>query len=44
MEEEYSLENAKKYIKDCFIKQGDFLILPNDEPMVIHSFLVPLPL
>ena len=30
MEEEYSLENAKKYIKDCFIKQGDFLILPND--------------
>ena len=28
MEQEYSLENAKKYIKQRFMEQGDFLIRP----------------
>lgn len=28
--EEYSLENAKAYIKECFVKQGDFLILQEE--------------
>ena len=27
MEQEYSVENAKKYIKQRFMEQGDFLIL-----------------
>lgn len=27
MEQEYSIENAKKYIKQRFVEQGDFLIL-----------------
>ncbi len=30
MEEEYSIENAKIYIKNKFMEQGDFLILPSD--------------
>ena len=30
MEEEYSLENARSFIKDRFMEQGDFLILPSD--------------
>lgn len=30
MEEEYSVENAKKYIKERFVAQGDFLILKED--------------
>lgn len=30
MEEEYSLENAKAFIKQKFTEQGDFLILPAD--------------
>lgn len=30
MEQEYSLENAKKYIKQRFMEQGDFLILKED--------------
>ncbi len=30
MEQEYSFENAKEYIKNCFTEQGDFLILPTD--------------
>ena len=30
MEEEYSIEKAKQYVMDCFVKQGDFLILPAD--------------
>ena len=30
MEEEYSLEKARAYIKQCFVDQGDFLILPNE--------------
>lgn len=28
--EEYSESNARAFIKDCFIKQGDFLILKED--------------
>ncbi len=28
--EEYSAEKAQAYIKDCFVKQGDFLILQED--------------
>lgn len=28
--EEYSAEKARDYIRDCFVKQGDFAILPND--------------
>jgi hypothetical protein len=30
MEQEYSLENAKKYIKERFVQQGDFLIFKED--------------
>ncbi len=30
MEEEYSVENAKNYIKQRFVEQGDFLILKED--------------
>lgn len=30
MEEEYSVENAKKFIKQRFMEQGDFLILKED--------------
>ena len=30
MEQEYSLENAKKYIKQRFMEQGDFLILKEE--------------
>lgn len=30
MEEEYSLENAKKFIKHRFMEQGDFLILKEE--------------
>lgn len=30
MEQEYSVENAKKYIKQRFMEQGDFLILKED--------------
>ncbi len=30
MEEEYSLENAKKFIKQRFMEQGDFLILKEE--------------
>ena len=30
MEQEYSLENARAFIKEQFTKQGDFLILPGD--------------
>lgn len=30
MEEEYSLEKAKEYIRNKFTEQGDFLILPAD--------------
>ncbi len=30
MEEEYSLENAKAYIKNKFTEQGDFLIFTSD--------------
>lgn len=30
MEQEYSLENAKKYIKQRFVEQGDFLILKEE--------------
>lgn len=30
MEQEYSVENAKKYIKQRFIEQGDFLILKEE--------------
>lgn len=30
MEEEYSRENAKTFIKNCFTEQGDFLILPSE--------------
>ena len=30
MEQEYSLENAKKFIKQRFMEQGDFLILKED--------------
>ena len=37
MEEEYSLENARSFIKDRFTEQGDFLILPSD---VFDSMLV----
>lgn len=29
MEEEYSIENAKAYIRNKFMEQGDFLILPS---------------
>lgn len=30
MEQEYSIENAKKYIKQRFVEQGDFLILKEE--------------
>ncbi len=30
MEQEYSVENAKKYIKQRFMEQGDFLILKEE--------------
>ena len=30
MEQEYSVENAKKFIKQRFMEQGDFLILKED--------------
>ena len=30
MEQEYSVENAKKYIKQKFMEQGDFLILKEE--------------
>ena len=30
MEQEYSVENAKKFIKQRFVEQGDFLILKED--------------
>ncbi len=30
MEQEYSLEKAKEYIRNKFTEQGDFLILPAD--------------
>ena len=30
MEQEYSVENAKKYIKARFMEQGDFLILKEE--------------
>ncbi len=30
MEQEYSVENAKKFIKERFVQQGDFLILKED--------------
>ena len=30
MEQEYSVENAKKYIKQRFVEQGDFLILKEE--------------
>ena len=30
MEQEYSIENAKKYIKQRFMEQGDFLILKEE--------------
>lgn len=30
MEEEYSLEKAREFIKNKFTEQGDFLILPAD--------------
>ena len=30
MEQEYSVENAKKYIKERFVQQGDFLIFKED--------------
>ena len=34
--EEYSVENARAYIKNCFVTQGDFLIL---EPSVLDAML-----
>ena len=30
MEQEYSVDNAKKYIKQRFMEQGDFLILKEE--------------
>ena len=30
MEQEYSIENAKKFIKQKFMEQGDFLILKEE--------------
>ena len=30
MEQEYSLENAKKFIKQRFVEQGDFLIFKEE--------------
>ena len=30
MEQEYSVENAKKFIKECFVAQGDFLIFKEE--------------
>ena len=30
MEQEYSVENAKKFIKERFVQQGDFLIFKED--------------